>query len=706
MATTRPIHIFQDSPTASHTPEQPQHAYFARPTTSDQSPSLDMPSARDIILDPPSSSPYGRSPLKYDRPSTSSPARPVFRDRKNISLPPPNSSIYTDSLTKKTTAPVYHSIVPHEPAKAIFTTFPVSKSVNKENTQPYQSDNYAEFPEPSYGYPTLPKAILPDPARLEDSNAKKHHIGEGAPPQLPDPESMPIIVDNGAKPPYSYATLIGMAILRAPNRRLTLAHIYKWISDSFSFYNLKDTGWQNSIRHNLSLNNKFIKQERPKDDPGKGSYWAIKANEEHHFLKDKAFRRPASSISSTPRPPAQQSSDKSASQYLAPNQNSSHGLPYTFGTAELSSDATIPASDAPSQEDDHENAPNMPPPSLRLPLSSPAQGIHSSPPVIHNTYLHESTSPLMQNMALCGEDLVSRKRKFAAMDDSGYWSSLDSSATRPQFPVGATTSDLDTDRRKLPRGRAEEEIARIRSSSQDISPTKNRSVVRQPTPQLVSSSPLRHFDNSLMLPPLTPAMTFKLPPKPIASISPNTNLRNHRNKIRDLVGSPMKNSSLLNDEISFSPAFNIVDDEHHSLLSPGFNICSENIDDKYCGQVLASPARQSIRRRTDRVGKSSSILADITGSNLNSRALMKTSYLESPIRQKSPLKSVMFEDDFVNADKEDIFGLELLDDDEVEDLGGLDLLQGFQKIGGQKKASPAKQIPRPALGARSHASRF
>jgi hypothetical protein len=54
------------------------------------------------------------------------------------------------------------------------------------------------------------------------------------------------------RPPYRYATLIAMAILRANNHCLSLAQIYRWISDNFPYYSLTDSGWQNSIRHNLS----------------------------------------------------------------------------------------------------------------------------------------------------------------------------------------------------------------------------------------------------------------------------------------------------------------------------------------------------------------------------------------------------------------------------------------------------------------------
>ncbi|KAK9451781.1 fork head domain-containing protein [Limtongia smithiae] len=108
--------------------------------------------------------------------------------------------------------------------------------------------------------------------------------------EIPAPHLMPPIYDDGDKPPFSYATLIGMAILRAPNRRLTLSQIYKWINDTFAYYRNSDAGWQNSIRHNLSLNKAFSKQERPKDDPGKGNYWIVEPGCQYLFMKGRQQR--------------------------------------------------------------------------------------------------------------------------------------------------------------------------------------------------------------------------------------------------------------------------------------------------------------------------------------------------------------------------------------------------------------------------------
>lgn len=68
----------------------------------------------------------------------------------------------------------------------------------------------------------------------------------------------------GAKPPYSYISLITMAIQSSSHKMCTLSEIYQYIIDQFPFYRQSQQRWQNSIRHSLSFNDCFVKvgQER------------------------------------------------------------------------------------------------------------------------------------------------------------------------------------------------------------------------------------------------------------------------------------------------------------------------------------------------------------------------------------------------------------------------------------------------------------
>lgn len=597
------------------------------------------------------------------------------------------------------------------PQPALFTTFSSASSDAKENLQPEDPSNgsFADFPEPSYESKPPMKRTLLEAAPLKERPAKKQKRDD-APAHLPEPHEMPTVEDDGSKPPYSYATLIGMSILRAPNRRLTLAQIYKWISDTFSYYKNSDAGWQNSIRHNLSLNKAFIKQERPKDDPGKGNYWAIELGMETQFLKDKQVRR--ATMSSVPLPAAPprdlipQPPSGSTTTWIVPPPVAQPAPPALPCNNDLSSDATLPASDPALQEDGHDENISTIPHGLAPLRSSPPQAIRSSPPIAPPRFTRPGTPPT-PTQAVPTPAPRPRKRKSITMNDSGYFSSLESSAFRPNKTGHILTSDLDIEPPRIKRGRAEEEIARIRSSSHDISP--GQPTARKESTALVGSSPLRGEYVSMLPPPLTPVIKFKKPAKPPPSVSPNTNLRNHRRKIQQMINSPIKHFGLADEDLPWSPAFNLHDESYtpQDGQHSSFDVFSEFGHDNSLAAQFGSPEKRSAKRQ--RTDSGSTALADITSVSVNNRVgapplpRSKTSlFPESP--SKLPDIGRLGE-----TSQDDFFSFHLFDEnnDPPSECDGIDLLQGFQKIGGPKDSLTANPLQsRPHLGGRSNTTLF
>ncbi|XP_009861630.3 uncharacterized protein LOC100179778 [Ciona intestinalis] len=88
-----------------------------------------------------------------------------------------------------------------------------------------------------------------------------------------------------AKPPYSYVSLITLSILSSPEKKLRLSQILKRISEMFPFFNGSYQGWRDSVRHNLSQNECFVKVlKNPYRPTAKGNYWTVNITAIPHEL--------------------------------------------------------------------------------------------------------------------------------------------------------------------------------------------------------------------------------------------------------------------------------------------------------------------------------------------------------------------------------------------------------------------------------------
>ncbi|XP_029930500.1 forkhead box protein Q1a [Myripristis murdjan] len=112
-----------------------------------------------------------------------------------------------------------------------------------------------------------------------------------SPPPVPCADSKGKPYTRRPKPPFSYIALIAMAIRDSTTGRLTLAEINDYLMKKFPFFRGSYTGWRNSVRHNLSLNDCFLKVLRDPSRPwGKDNYWMLNPQSEYTFA-DGVFRR-------------------------------------------------------------------------------------------------------------------------------------------------------------------------------------------------------------------------------------------------------------------------------------------------------------------------------------------------------------------------------------------------------------------------------
>ncbi|KAH8723773.1 hypothetical protein GQ44DRAFT_619550 [Phaeosphaeriaceae sp. PMI808] len=73
-----------------------------------------------------------------------------------------------------------------------------------------------------------------------------------------------------------YAQLIHKALLQADGHTMILRDIYEWFEKNTDKASASETkGWQNSIRHNLSMNGAFQKVDQPHEESRKGFMWRL-----------------------------------------------------------------------------------------------------------------------------------------------------------------------------------------------------------------------------------------------------------------------------------------------------------------------------------------------------------------------------------------------------------------------------------------------
>ncbi|KAL8717939.1 MAG: hypothetical protein Q9225_004872 [Loekoesia sp. 1 TL-2023] len=172
------------------------------------------------------------------------------------------------------------------------------------------------------------------------------------PPRSPSPvfDEATLTPEQLAKPQSSYVVLIHEALSNSKTGQMSLPQIYRAIERKYPFYKLRvqTTGWQSSVRHNLSQHPAFRKIERD----GKGWMWGLVP--EVSIEKEKKRRM-------TP-PPMPAQGYYSSAQTMQP--------PYPYST--------------------------MPPPNPHMPY--PPYGAYPGVPLGQGPYGHYSTKPTASSL--------------------------------------------------------------------------------------------------------------------------------------------------------------------------------------------------------------------------------------------------------------------------------------------------------------------
>ncbi|KAK4239287.1 hypothetical protein C8A03DRAFT_32625 [Achaetomium macrosporum] len=149
---------------------------------------------------------------------------------------------------------------PAEPSPAAYQTLP---KVESPFTTPTPDSGHALSPWSTATLgPSMGDGVASSPGGEPSDQAAVELTAVGRRSRKPSKPPARAATDSSNSKEEPYAKLIYRAFLSTPRRAMTLQEIYQWFRENTDKGKTEGKGWQNSIRHNLSMNMAFTKRER------------------------------------------------------------------------------------------------------------------------------------------------------------------------------------------------------------------------------------------------------------------------------------------------------------------------------------------------------------------------------------------------------------------------------------------------------------